>query len=261
MNINIKPYTVKSPEGMFKQDVIFGYGLSRVEAEALWDYVKNFVKEHYLACRFDNQIIFYAVSVKEPAGKPVKDCSLVPVKLTLYSHTDRKVRDKLGIVALREYIAKRLAREAYKQGGLLSQADLADILILDKSTVKRMVKKIKAKGGTVPTRGEIKDIGPGLSHKARIVELLLKRYQPTEVALKTKHSIGSITRYFENFIKVAYLFDEGFSPLKISYLSGISEKVVAEYIDLYTRFRKKPFYKDTIEEIKGYIAGKKGGSR
>ena len=73
MNIDIKPYTVKSPEGMFKQDVIFGYGLSRVEAEALWDYVKNFVKEHYLACRFDNQIIFYAVSAGEPAGKPIKD--------------------------------------------------------------------------------------------------------------------------------------------------------------------------------------------
>jgi DNA-binding CsgD family transcriptional regulator len=261
MNINIKPYTVKSPEGMFKQDVIFGYGLSRVEAEALWDYVKNFVKEHYLACRFDNQIIFYAVSADEPAGKPVKDCKLIPVKLTLYSHLDRKIKDKLGIVALREYIAKRLAREAYKQGGLLSQADISDILILDRSTVKRIVARIKKKGDAIPTRGEIKDIGPGLSHKARIVELLLKRYQPTEVALKTKHGIGSITRYFENFIKVAYLYDEGFGPLKIRYLSGISEKVVGEYIELYDRFRKEPFYTDTIEEIKGYIAGKKGGSQ
>jgi len=261
MNIDIKPYAVKSPEGMFKQDVIFGYGLSRVEAEALWDYVKNFVKEHYLACRFDNQIIFYAVSAGEPAGKPIKDCKLIAVKLTLYSHMDRKVRDKLGVVALREYMAKRLAREAYQQGGLLSQTDLADVLILDRSTVKRIVARIKGKGEAIPTRGEIKDIGPGLSHKARIVELLLKRYQPTEVALKTKHSIGSITRYFENFIKVAYLYDEGFSLLKISYLSGISEKVVGEYIALYARFRKEPFYTDTIEEIKGYITSKKGGSQ
>lgn len=260
MNINIKPYAVKSPEGMFKQDVISGYGLSRVEAEALWDYVNNFVKEHYLACRFDNQIIFYAVSVVEPAGKPIKDCKLIPVKLTLYSHLDRKVRDSLGIVALREHIAKRLAREAYQQGGLLSQEDLAGVLIMDRSTVKRIVARIKKKGGAIPTRGEIKDIGPGLSHKARIVELLLKRYQPTEVVIKTKHSIGSITRYFENFIKVVYLYDEGFDPLKIRHLSGISEKVVGEYITLYDRFRKKPFYLETIEEIKGYICTKKGGS-
>jgi len=111
MNIDIKPYAVKSPEGMFKQDVISGYGLSRVEAEALWEYVENFVKEHYQSCRFDNQIIFYAVSAVEPAGKPIKDCKLIPVKLTLYSHMDRKVRDKLGVMALREYMAKRLARE------------------------------------------------------------------------------------------------------------------------------------------------------
>jgi hypothetical protein len=134
---------------------------------------------------------------------------------------DRKVRDKLGVVALREYMAKRLAGEAYQQGGLLSQTDLADVLILDRSTIKRIVAKIKGKGEAISTRGEVKDIGPGLSHKARIVELLLKRYQPTDVAFKTKHSIGSITRYFENFIKVAYLYDEGFDTLKIRNISGI----------------------------------------
>ncbi|HAJ96061.1 MAG TPA: hypothetical protein DCP02_07500 [Actinobacteria bacterium] len=72
---------------------------------------------------------------------------------------------------------------------------------------------IKKKGEVILTRGEVKDIGPRLSHRARIVELLLKRYQPTEMAFKTKHSIGSITRYFENFIKVAYLYDEGFDTL------------------------------------------------
>ncbi|HBY56692.1 MAG TPA: hypothetical protein DEG96_02335 [Candidatus Atribacteria bacterium] len=91
---------VKSPEGCFKQNVIDGYGLSKVEADVLWDYVNNFVKEHYLACRFDKQIIFYAVSTDEPAGKPIKDCRLIPVKLTLYRHTDRKIKAKLGKACL-----------------------------------------------------------------------------------------------------------------------------------------------------------------
>ncbi len=225
------------------------------------DLISDRIKKSVGFLDFTAESKFYAVSADEPAGKPIKDCKLIPVKLTLYSHMDRKVRDKLGVVALREYMAKRLAREAYQQGGLLSQTDLADVLILDRSTVKRIVARIKKKGEAIPTRGEIKDIGPGLSHKARIVEFLLKRYQPTEVAFKTKHSIGSITRYFENFIKVAYLYDEGFDTLKIRHLSGISEKVVGEYIELYTRFRKKPFYADTIEEIKGYIGTKKGGSQ
>ena len=166
--------------------------------------MNNFIKEHYIACRFDNLIIFYVVSADEPAGKPIKDCRLIPVNLTLYRHTDQKIRAKLGIPALREYLTARLSEEAHHQGSLLSQADLAEILIVDKSTVKRIVKRIKARGGSIPTRGEIKDIGPGISHKARIIELLLKRYQPTEVVLKTRYSLSSVTRYFENFIKVVY---------------------------------------------------------
>ena len=64
MAINIKDNVdiVKSPEGCFKKNVIDGYGLSKVEVDVLWDYVIKFVKEHYQDSRFDNQIIFYAVS-------------------------------------------------------------------------------------------------------------------------------------------------------------------------------------------------------
>ena len=256
MTNSICNHLVKSPEGCFKRDVIDGYGLSRVEADVLWDYVNNFVKEHYLASRFDNQIIFYAVSADEPAGKPIKDCRIIPVNLTLYRHTDWKIKAKLGIHALRESLVARLSEEAHHQGGLLSQGDLAEILIVDKSTVKRIVKRIKARGDSIPTRGEIKDIGPGVSHKARIIELLLKRYQPTEVALKTKHSLSSVTRYFENFIKVLYLDDQGFSLVKIRHLTGTSEKVVGEYLKIYTRCKENEDYTERLEEIKGYLSSK-----
>jgi len=200
MNSNDTIDIVKSPEGCFKQNVIDGYGLSKVEADVLWDYVLKFVKEHYQDSRFDNQIIFYAVSADEPAGKPVKDCKLIPVRLTLYSHSDKKIKQRFGVYNLREHLSVRVARETYSQGALLSQTDLADILIIDKSTIKRIVRKLKRSGASITTRGEIKDIGPGASHKARIIELLLKRYQPTEVSIKIGHSLSSITRYFENFI-------------------------------------------------------------
>jgi hypothetical protein len=73
INFNDNTDMVKSPEGCFKQDVIDGYGLSKVEADVLWDYVIKFVKEHYQDSRFDNQTIFYAVSAGEPAGKSVKE--------------------------------------------------------------------------------------------------------------------------------------------------------------------------------------------
>lgn len=90
------------------------------------------------------------VSADEPAGKPIKDCRLVPVNLTLYRRTDRKIKANLGIPALREYLAAKLSEEAHHQGGLLSQADLAEILIVDESTVKGIVKRTKARGGSIP---------------------------------------------------------------------------------------------------------------
>jgi biotin operon repressor len=258
ININDNTDIVKSPEGCFKQNVIEGYGLSKVEADVLWDYVINFIKEHYQDSRFDNQIIFYAVSADEPAGKPVKDCKLIPVRLTLYSYSDKKIKQRFGISSLRQHLAVRLSKEAHVQGALLSQSDLADILIVDRPTIKRMVRKLKKNGATIATRGEIRDIGPGSSHKARIIELLLKRYQPTEVSIKTGHSLSSITRYFENFNKVSYLYDDGYSIIQIRHLTAISEKVVREYIQIYSKYKGLDDYKDRLEEIKGYISSKKG---
>lgn len=58
-------------------------------------------------------------------GKPIKECRLVPVNLTLYCHADHKIKAKLGIPAIREYLAARLLEEAYYRGSLLSQTNLA----------------------------------------------------------------------------------------------------------------------------------------
>jgi len=48
MNINDNTDIVKASEGCFKQNVIDGYGLSKVEADVLWDYVLKFVKNIFI---------------------------------------------------------------------------------------------------------------------------------------------------------------------------------------------------------------------
>ncbi len=45
MNIDDNTDIVKSPESCFKQNVIDGYGLSKVEADVLCDYVLKFTKK------------------------------------------------------------------------------------------------------------------------------------------------------------------------------------------------------------------------
>lgn len=98
------------------------------------------------------------------------------MRLTLYSYSDKKIKQRFGIYKLREHLAVRFLREVYSQGALISQTDLADILIVDKSTIKGIVRKLKRNGASIATRCEIKDIGLGVPHKAGIVKLFLKRY-------------------------------------------------------------------------------------
>ncbi len=249
----------KSPEGMLKQELVSYYGMSSAEADVLWERIFIFVKEHYRDSRFDNQIIRYAVSADEPAGKPIKYCKLIPVKITTIKPSDKKIKDRCGTAHLKEVLVVRFANEAYAQGGLLSQEDLAEILFIDTRTIKRTVARLKVKGMEVPTRGQIKDIGPSMSHKAKIVELALKGYSTTEISFKTRHCLSSIARYVDNFIKVVYLLDKVVDLVKISRITKISEKVAAEYRDLYLGYIKDHCLKEKIEELKGYISTKKGG--
>jgi DNA-binding MarR family transcriptional regulator len=251
----------KSPEGMLKAELVNYYGLSNAESDILWERLENFVKEHFENCIFDNQTIRYAVSKDEPAGKPIKYCKLVPVKITLVKPSDKKIREKKGPLHLREVLSLRFANEAYSQGGLFSQEDLAEILFVNTRTVKRIISRLKAKGIDVPTRGLVKDIGPTISHKAKIVELALKRYTSTEIAFKTRHSLTSIARYIENFIKVVYLFEKDFTLAKISRITKISEKVAAEYRSLYEKYIKNSCLKERLDELSGYIGSKKGGKK
>lgn len=56
--------------------------------------------------RLDGQIIYYAVSNKEPAGKPLKDCQYVKHILTLHDKNDADYREKHGLKNLKLRIIK-----------------------------------------------------------------------------------------------------------------------------------------------------------
>jgi hypothetical protein len=251
----------KSPEGMLKAELVNYYGLSAAEADILWERLENFVKEHFENCIFDNQTIRYAVSAAEPAGKPIKYCRLVPVKITLSKPSDKKIREESDPSHLREVLILRFTNESYRQGGLLSREDLSEILFVSTRTIKRAIKRLKVKGMDIPTRGLVKDIGPTISHKASIVELALKRYKATEIAFKTRHSLSSIARYVENFIKVVYLFEKDFPLDKISRVTKISEKVAVQYKSLYQKYLKDCSLKERLGELSGYIGPKKRGQK
>ncbi len=75
----------------------------------------------------------------------------------------------------------------------------------------------------VPTRGNIKDIGPCISHKTRIVELYLTTVDFHYLVRRSRHSQKAIERYL-TFTQIARLFLAGHTEEEIHLIAGISPR-------------------------------------
>ena len=164
---------------------------------------------------------------------------------------------------MRQQRLARLARQAQVQGGLLTVEDLAYLTCSSPATVKRDVALNRSRGVAVPTRGQIKDIGPGLSHKATVVQLYLWGLQFTDIESRTRHSEGSIKRYLADFRQIAALYARGATIPEIRAATSRSARLIGEYIGLYERARREFPAAPRLYELLDVERGrtKKGGRR
>jgi hypothetical protein len=222
----------KSPEeaiiGRISQDFNLAPFMARTQFEQMRKYF-----EEYLGLERDvGQMTFLAVSVNTPPGQPLTGCERVAVNLTMDDADDLKaLRD--GVAALRRRKIQRLTREAQEQWALLTQEDLARLLCSSRSTIKRDIARLRAEGTDVPTRGQVKDIGKGLSHKWRIVEDWLTGYTFSQIQQRRRHSIHAIERYCTDFERVVRLHMRGLRMSEIRQGTGMSERLISEYLTLY----------------------------
>ena len=73
----------KSAEQFLFVELCTQYALPPVAAEALMSQINRYVQERSENVRASGQILVPAVSVTEPAGKPIKNCKLVNVAITV----------------------------------------------------------------------------------------------------------------------------------------------------------------------------------
>lgn len=85
----------------------------------------------------------------------------------------------------------------------------------------------------MPTRGQVKDIGRGISHKTHIVGDWLAGYTFSDIQYRRWHSIASIERYCGDFLRVLRLHTQGMGATEIRICIGLSERLICEYLDLY----------------------------
>jgi hypothetical protein len=155
----------------------------------------------------------------------------VPINLTVDCPDDLEAL-RHGVAALRQGKIQRLTQEAQEPGALLTQEDLARLLCTSCSTIKRDIAQLRAAGGDVPTRGQIKDIGKGVSHKTHIVGDWLAGYTFSAIEQRRRHSLYAIERYCADFERVVRLHARGLSVAEIRISTGLSERLVGEYLSL-----------------------------
>jgi hypothetical protein len=208
------------------------FNLAPLVARTLFEQMRNYFESYYQLKNDTGQLTYLAVSADSPPGRKIEECRRIAIKLSLYTPDDL-VALSSGVAALRQARLIRLTEEAFEQGALLTHEDLACLLCSSLATIKRDVKELRSQGLSIPTRGQMKDIGKGVSHKTQIVQDYLAGYTYSEIERRRRHSVGSIGRYCQGFARVVRLDHKNFSVTDIRLTTGLSERLIGEYLALY----------------------------
>lgn len=243
---------LKTQDQRLKVLAVQGAGLSPWEADVLVDVTREvYFAEPGVGPLRTGQMRFECVAAGEGPGKPLKECRLATVVLTVFqAKEDLAIWRQQGQAARRKALIQRLTEEAREQGGLLSQEDLAVLLHSDVRTIRRDIRELREQCGIyVATRGQIQDIGPGVSHKGVAIAHWLSGLESVEVARRINHTLHAVERYIHTFCRVVFLRRKGFHPLQIALTVSISSGSTQSFLDIYEAHGKKPEYARRFEEI------------
>ena len=199
------------------------------------------------AGRRDGQVVYQAVALGEPTGKPLGLCRKLPVRLSLFAEGDMGRFAEEGRVAMTQAVMVRIAREAVEQGAALTVEDQAWLLRLSPATVKRYRRQIRKRGAPFPLRGDLSDAGPSTTHRDQIVKLFLLGYSETEIAERCQHRLECVEAYVGDFLRVALLAREGKAAGTICRLVKLSRTKVRAIVGLYERLGRDPDFVEPVD--------------
>jgi hypothetical protein len=182
------------------------------------------------------QMVWHAVPIDEPCAKhkSMAQTRLQPVVLDIISDSD--IEDWKGPSHHREHRMKKIERwthQAYDQGALLSQLDLAVLLCTSEATAGQYVREYhNLYNRPLPTRGNVQLIGSGQTHKREVITLHLKGYLVPSICKKINHSEESVERYIHDYEAIRLLATKFDDVDLISRIVRLKDTVVKQYLDL-----------------------------
>jgi DNA-binding CsgD family transcriptional regulator len=197
------------------------------------------------------QMIWRAISAEEPPGKPLKDCIFKDIILSIHRlEEDQAVKKEHGLSAKRQQQILRITSEALDQGCLITQQDLAVMLDCDEKTIRKDIHALQNKLDIlVPTRGNKLDIGPGVTHREKIIEQYIRGKDPVAIGRDMTHSLKAVERYIQIFCRVSFCQSELHDTLKTALVVGVSVALVNCCLSLKDRLFKTPEYQERLNEI------------
>lgn len=244
---------IKTLERLFANVITEGTNCSPFESDVIVEKAKEVfaIGDHAEGQILQpGQMVWTAIDLNEPPGKPLKDCQLRRIILThMAPKEDAEVRRAYGPAAKRRQQILRMSVEAKDQQALLTQEDLAEILDTDVRTIRRAIQALRNDEIMVPTRGQIKDIGPGVTHRVKAISLFLQEREPVEIARTIKHSLTAVERYIDTFCRVVYCQRMFRNNLKTALVVGVSMATVNTYLTLHADACEDPAYRERLHEI------------
>ena len=231
----------------------YGYDKGEVTATAIVDDILQTVEDYFVITlpleklaagdelpdeRFlqYGQLVWMAVPIDEypEKGKSIVKTRMKPIILTFVATED--VESFRHGFTSRQLRIKRLVRwchQAYDQGALLTQLDLAVLLNVCDAVVSDYVNEWqRTTGDILPTRGNIHDLSGAITHKKEIITLYLQGYLTPSIAAKTKHSKEAVDRYIRDYESVKVVRAATADINTLSQITRLSKRVITQYLDL-----------------------------
>ncbi len=220
----------------------YGYDKGQITAKAIINDILQVIEDYFLVNNDSpeflqaGELTWLAVPVDEfpQRGKSIANTKLKPVVLSFVTDDDiSHIAYGFDSTSLRKKRLQRFVDQAFDQGALLTQLDLAALLGVCDAVVSKYVCEIQSEGNLLPTRGNIHDLSGAITHKREIITLYLQGYFTPDIACKTNHSKEAVDRYIKDYHKVETLWQHGITDLDdISKLTRLSKRVAQQYLDL-----------------------------
>lgn len=247
----------KSPATLVTNHLRQRYHFSPVVAEALTDDLQLLSHQMNGSSQLaEGQILYPAVKADEPAGKALKDCQYVMVRLTIFAQSDITFGQRHSLKELKKRILHRITEEADAQGGPLTYEDLSRLLFADRKTIGQYIQELRAEGKTIVTRATYTDASASISHHRPIVRQFLLNYTETEIAQRLNHTLSQVEGYIKDFLRICVAHRQGYTPEGIRHLTGLAKGVVEKHLEHYAELSASPFWKEHLErKLRFYEAG------